>query len=221
MAAEGKRQFPDGIDRLESLLANVQDLARNLAHLVAHLHRLGLVLRRDVVPGRIGVVLVAEGREALRDTDAGAVKLTDDPLLLLNGRSKLRREDEVTGPPERKRLLRKAKRWHDLVHVIFDEAVRQIGEFFFIRAVERVDGARSAHSRDTARLRLLVDDANELRADHVVAELALDDARAEALVDELTASGLPALQVLARALRRPRARLPWVRAAVQAPLDEP
>ena len=73
LAAEGKRQFPDGIDRLESLLANVQDLARNLAHLVAHLHRLLLVCRGDVVPGRIGVVLVAEGREALRDTDAGAV----------------------------------------------------------------------------------------------------------------------------------------------------
>ena len=190
---------------LEPLLVLLQDLERNLAHLYAHLHRLRLIIPRDVVPGSLGVVLVAEGREALRDTDAGAIELADDPLLLLRGRSDIRGVDEVTGPPERKRLVRKVERRHDLAHVLPDEALRQIGEEFFFRAVERVDGARSAHGRDTARLRLLVDDANELRADHVVAELALDDARAEALVDKLTASGLPALQVLARALRRPLA----------------
>merc|ERR1719197_1595710 len=73
---------------LEPLLAAVEDLARNLSHLVAHRHRLRLVRRRNVVPRRVRVLLVAEGREALRDTDAGAVELSDNPLLLLRRRSR-------------------------------------------------------------------------------------------------------------------------------------
>merc|ERR1719258_587740 len=96
----------------------------------------------------------------------------------------------------------------------------QVGELLLLRAVESVDRTGTADSRNTALLRLLVDDANELRADHVVAKLALDDTRAEALVHELTASCLPALQVFARALGRPLPRELRVVAAVQAPLDE-
>ena len=47
-------------------------------------------------------------------TDAGAVELADDPLLLLRGRALRGREDEVPGPPERDRLLVKAERGHHL-----------------------------------------------------------------------------------------------------------
>ena len=45
-----------------------------------------------------------------------------------------------------------------------------------------------------------MDDAHQRGADAVVAQLALDDARAEALVDEHAARLLAALEVLARAL---------------------
>jgi len=63
-----------------------------------------------------------------------------------------------------------------------------------------------------------VNDADKGVSDHVVAQLPLNDAGAEALVHELTAGRLAALEVLAHALGRPRARLG--RAAVDAELEE-
>merc|ERR1719443_2424072 len=126
--------------------------------------------------------------------------------------------NEVTGPPERDRLVRQAERGHDLVDVVREELLRQVRELGLVRTVVGVDRARAADRGDAALLRLLVDDPDELRPDHVVAELTLHDARAEALVHELSAGCLAALQVLACSLGGPRARR--IRASVDAPLDE-
>ena len=57
-----------------------------------------------------------------------------------------------------------------------------------VRPVVGVDGARAADGGDAALLRLLVDDPDEGPPDAVVAQFALHDARAEALVDELSSS---------------------------------
>mmetsp|Transcript_66579 Transcript_66579/g.192865 ORF Transcript_66579/g.192865 Transcript_66579/m.192865 type:complete len:427 (+) Transcript_66579:60-1340(+) len=188
-------------------LGLVQDAEGLGAHEVAVALGLLHVFGGDVVHRRRRRVLLAVGREALRDTHARAIELTDDPLLLF-GRSALRRrEDEVRGPPERDRLLREAQRRHDLLEILLQELVRQGLELGLLRAVVRVDGPGTADGGDAALLRLLVDDADELVHDQIVAQLAFDDARAEALVDELAAGRLAALQVLAFADRRPSAGL--------------
>merc|ERR1719174_3131381 len=184
-----------------------EEIQCDLAHGVPEIHRVLLVRCRHILPAGIGIVLVAESREALGDTHAGAVELTDDPRLLLRRRPNGRRVDEVARPPERERFVREAERRHDLGHVLLDEAVREVRELGLVRAVERVDRAGAANRRDAALLRLLVDDAHELRADKVVTELTLHDARAEALVDELATGFLPTLEVLARPLGGPSTAL--------------
>ena len=73
------------------------------------------------------------------------------------------------------------------------------------------------HIHPSACTCLLVDDAHQLLAHAVVPQLALHDARAEALVDKHAAGLLAALEVLARALGGPRARL--CVASVDAELD--
>ena len=107
-------------------------------------------------------------------TDAGAVELADDPLLILRRRALRRCKDEVTGPPQRNRLIRQAERRHDLADVVRQELLRQVRKLLLLRTVVRVDRPGAADRRDAALLRLLVDDPDELRPDQVVAELASD-----------------------------------------------
>mmetsp|Transcript_88518 Transcript_88518/g.173100 ORF Transcript_88518/g.173100 Transcript_88518/m.173100 type:complete len:526 (+) Transcript_88518:60-1637(+) len=199
-------------------LGLVQDAEGLGAHEVAVALGLLHVFGGDVVHRRRRRVLLAVGREALRDTHARAIELTDDPLLLF-GRSALRRrEDEVRGPPERDRLLREAQRRHDLLEILLQELVRQGLELGLLRAVVRVDGPGTADGGDAALLRLLVDDADELVDDEVVTELALDDARAKALVHEHAPGRFAALKVLPDALGCPCSRL--ARPPIHAELDE-
>merc|ERR1719231_463218 len=115
--------------------------------------------------------------------------------------------DEVAGPPQRDRLVAEAERRHHLGQVLGEEVLGELCEERLLRAVVRVDGAGASDGRDAASLGLLVDDADELGARQVIAQLALDNARAEALVDEHAARFLAALEVLALALGGPRARL--------------
>merc|ERR1719478_522023 len=181
----------------ESLRLLTQNIECDDPHLVGIVHRGRLVFRRDVVPARVRRVVLTVRSKALRDADARAVELADDPLLLLRRRALRRCEDEVTGPPERNRLIRQAECGHDLVDVVRQELRRQVRELRFLRTVVRVDRPGAADRRDATLLRLLVDDPDKLRPDHVVPELTLDDARAEALVHDLPAGRLAALQVLA------------------------
>merc|ERR1719379_100563 len=203
---------------LALLLGLAKDVESDSAHKLGIAHRRLLILVRNVVPASIRRVVLAISGQALRDTDARAVELADDPLLFSRRRALRRREDKVTRPPQRNRLVRQAERGHDLVDVVRQELLRQVLEQRLVRPVVRVDRPGATNGRDAALLRLLVDDAHQLGPDHVVAELALHDARAEALVHELAAGRLAALQVLALALRVPGAGL--VRATVDAPLDE-
>merc|ERR550514_556655 len=195
-----------------------EDVECDSPHQLGIDHRRFFVLGRDVVPAGIWRVLLAIRGQALRDTDAGAVELADDPLLFRRRRALRRCKDEVTGPPQRNRLIRQAERRHDLVDVVRQELRRQVRELRLLRTVVRVDRPGAADRRDAALLRLLVDDPDKLRPDHVIPELALNDARAEALVHDLPAGRLAALQVLALPLGSPRARR--VRASGNAPLDE-
>merc|ERR1719197_1635670 len=205
-----------GVDQLRGL-SGLECLKSDVAHHLADFNRLRLVLRRDVGPAGGRLVGRDAPSEALGDADARAVELADDPLLLLGWRANGRREDEVGGPPEGDRLVEPERRHHQ-VDVLDEEVGGQVLELGLVRPVEGVHRARAADSRNAALLRLLVDDADQLLADAVVAELALDDARAEALVDEHATRLLAALEVLADALGRPLARL--VGAALGAELDE-
>merc|ERR1719159_2222497 len=203
---------------LALLLGLAKDVESDSAHKLGIAHRRLLILVRNVVPASIRRVVLAISGQALRDTDARAVELADDPLLFSRRRALRRREDKVTRPPQRNRLVRQAERGHDLVDVVRQELLRQVLEQRLVRPVVRVDRPGATDGRDAALLRLLVDDAHKLGTDHVVPELTLNDARAETLVHELPAGRLAALQVLALALRGPSAGL--VRASGDAPLDE-
>mmetsp|Transcript_122896 Transcript_122896/g.348351 ORF Transcript_122896/g.348351 Transcript_122896/m.348351 type:complete len:211 (-) Transcript_122896:441-1073(-) len=182
------------------LLRLLDDLRPLDAHQVAVPLRLRQVLGADVGVGGVRGVVLAVGRQALRDADAGAVELADDPLLLLAGRALGGRQDEVGGPPQRNWLLGEVKCWHHLVQVALQEVLRQGHELRLLWAVIRVDGAGAADGGDAPLFRLLVDDADERVHDAVVAQLALHDARAEPLIHELAARRLASLQVLARTL---------------------
>lgn len=60
----------------------LQDCKCLLAHEIAHLLGLCLVLRRDVVIAGVGRVVLAVCGQATRDADAGAVELAHNPLLV-------------------------------------------------------------------------------------------------------------------------------------------
>mmetsp|Transcript_84386 Transcript_84386/g.217327 ORF Transcript_84386/g.217327 Transcript_84386/m.217327 type:complete len:295 (-) Transcript_84386:103-987(-) len=180
-------------------LRGTQDAKRLHAHNLSHLGGLRKVLCGNVREARVGGVILAEGCQALGDADAGAVELAHDPLLLLRRRALRGRKDEVRRPPKRDRLLRKAKARHHMRQVPLQEVRRQALEQRLLRTIEGVDGASATHRRDATILRLLVDDAHERVADHVVPQLALHDARAEALVHKQASSLLAALKVLAGA----------------------
>merc|ERR1719197_85761 len=100
-----------------------QDVKGGLAHLVADKRDLRLVRRRDVVPARVGGVVLAVGGQALGDADARAVELADDPLLVLGVGADRRGVDEVAGPPQRDRLVAEAERWHHLGQVLGEEVL--------------------------------------------------------------------------------------------------
>mmetsp|Transcript_102000 Transcript_102000/g.266219 ORF Transcript_102000/g.266219 Transcript_102000/m.266219 type:complete len:380 (+) Transcript_102000:137-1276(+) len=195
-----------------------QDALGLLSHDVAIDHRLVHVLLGDVLHGGLRGVLLAVRRQALRDAHARAIELANDPLLVLRGCARRGRVDEVRSPPQRNRLFAKTKRRHDLRKIGRHEALRQARKLLLTGAEIRVNRARAAHCGDAALLGLLVDDADE-GVDHtVVAELALHNAWAEALVHELTSGRLATLEVLADALGGPLAGL--VAAAMHAELDE-
>mmetsp|Transcript_59265 Transcript_59265/g.183716 ORF Transcript_59265/g.183716 Transcript_59265/m.183716 type:complete len:558 (-) Transcript_59265:419-2092(-) len=205
-------------DDVGLLRSGVQDSQGLLTHDRAVFHSFREVLRGNVSVTGVGGVVLAVGGEALGDAHAGAVELAHDPLLLLCGRAYGRCEDEVRGPPERDGFAGKAERRHDLGEVPGEEVVREVLELGLLRRVEGVHGASPANGRDAALLGLLVDDAHEGVADHVVAQLAFHDARAEALVDELAAGCLAALEVPASPFGGPIPRLAG--ATADAELDE-
>mmetsp|Transcript_17844 Transcript_17844/g.47181 ORF Transcript_17844/g.47181 Transcript_17844/m.47181 type:complete len:388 (+) Transcript_17844:634-1797(+) len=197
------------------LVHNTQGNLAQLLRVIVHgLH----ILTRDV--GELGLrgVVLAVRREALGDADARAVELAHDPLLLLRRSALFGRQDEIRGPPQRDRLVGEPEGWHHLREVLLQEILRQGRELRLLGPVERVDRAGPPHGGDAALLRLLVDDAQQSVADHVVPELPFDDARAEALVHQLAALGLPSLEVLALALGGPGARRRGL--AVRAEFDE-
>eukprot|EP00406_Dinophysis_acuminata_P050569 CAMPEP_0179303262 /NCGR_PEP_ID=MMETSP0797-20121207/48489_1 /TAXON_ID=47934 /ORGANISM="Dinophysis acuminata, Strain DAEP01" /LENGTH=149 /DNA_ID=CAMNT_0021012817 /DNA_START=33 /DNA_END=478 /DNA_ORIENTATION=+ len=126
----------------------LEDVQRDLAHELAHPLGLLEVLLRNVGVARVGRVVLAVGREALRDAYAGAVELPDDPLLILRLRALGRGVDEIAGPPQRDRLLGQAERWHDFLEVPLEEALGQVHEQGLVRSVVGVDGAGAADGGD-------------------------------------------------------------------------
>jgi len=200
--------FGRGDEDLHALLANEVSYSLHLHH----------VLLGDVVVAGVRGVLLAVSRQALGDADAGAVELTDDPLLILGICALGGGVDEVGGPPQRDRFLTKPQSWHDLRQVVVQEVLGQVRELLLLGPVVGVDRSRSTNRTDAAFLGLLVDDPHERVAHHVVAELSFHDAGAEALVHKLAASLLAALQILSDALGGPSATLAG--AATHAELDE-
>mmetsp|Transcript_44388 Transcript_44388/g.91767 ORF Transcript_44388/g.91767 Transcript_44388/m.91767 type:complete len:329 (-) Transcript_44388:26-1012(-) len=195
-----------------------QDVSGFLAKEIADALDLREVLLRDVGVTGIRSVILAVGRQTLRDTNARAVELTDNPFLVLGFRALRGGVDEVRRPPQWDGLLSQAECWHDLRQVVLEEVVGQVLETLLLGAVVSVDRAGAADGADAAFLWLLVDDADKRVTHHVVAQLAFDNSRAETLVHQLTAGLLATLQILADALGSPGTT--FASAAAHAELDE-
>eukprot|EP00449_Zooxanthella_nutricula_P046775 CAMPEP_0198610870 /NCGR_PEP_ID=MMETSP1462-20131121/157112_1 /TAXON_ID=1333877 /ORGANISM="Brandtodinium nutriculum, Strain RCC3387" /LENGTH=181 /DNA_ID=CAMNT_0044342675 /DNA_START=75 /DNA_END=616 /DNA_ORIENTATION=+ len=161
-------------------LGAAEDLQRLPAHDGAVAVGLGEVVGRDVRVTGVGCVGLAMRRQALRDADARAIELPDNPLLLLGWGASGGRQDEVCGPPQREWLASKTEGRHDLRDVAFQEIRGQILEYDLLRPVISIYATAG---------RLLVYDAHQRVADAIVAKLALHDARAKPLVHELAACG--------------------------------
>merc|ERR1719326_2540971 len=140
---------------LALLLGLAKDVESDSAHKLGIAHRRLLILVRNVVPASIRRVVLAISGQALRDTDARAVELADDPLLLFHRRALRRREDEVPGPPKRDRLLVKAERRHNVVDVLLEKVRGEVLELRLVGAIVCVDGPRASDRRDAALFRLL------------------------------------------------------------------
>mmetsp|Transcript_97199 Transcript_97199/g.274072 ORF Transcript_97199/g.274072 Transcript_97199/m.274072 type:complete len:369 (+) Transcript_97199:138-1244(+) len=197
-----------------------QDALGLLSHDVAIDHRLVHVLLGDVLHGGLRGVLLAVRCQALRDAHARAIELANDPLVdgARRARSARVRVNEVRGPPQGQWLVVQIQVSHERGEVLARKVCHQVLKLRGIRCVVGVDRPGAANCGDAARLWLLVDDARASVADHVHAQLALNDTRAEALVHQLTACLLTALQVFARADGVPLPGLAG--AAVDAELQE-
>mmetsp|Transcript_41752 Transcript_41752/g.85089 ORF Transcript_41752/g.85089 Transcript_41752/m.85089 type:complete len:249 (-) Transcript_41752:5-751(-) len=186
---------------LSSLLGqNAQGL---LPHKISISLGLCLVFLSDVIPAGSGGVVLAVGSQAAADPNAGAVELTNDPLLILRFSSRWRRIDEVSGPPQRQRLICQLKRWHDVLQVLLQEVVGESGKEWFLWTIIGVDGTSSTNCGDSSLLGLLVNDANQSISHQVVSELTFHNTRAETLIHKLAAGLLATLQVLANTLGCP------------------
>jgi len=214
----GGVRLPHACGRARGPRGLVEDDEALLTHEVAHPLGLEKVLLGDVVVAGLWCVLLAVSWETFGNAHARAVELAHNPLLVLRRCARRGGVDEVSCPPKRNGFGLQSQVGHHLREVQGKVVLRERGKFLLLRPIEGVDGARATDCGDAALLGLLVDDAHEGVADHVVAQLAFHDARAEALVDELAAGCLAALEVPASPLGGPIPRLAG--ATADAELDE-
>jgi len=127
--------------------------------------------------------------------------------------------NEVGGPQKRNILLRQSQCLDVGVHfslqLVLDGSQRKLRCVWEVRA-DRVDGSLGL-TADATDVDVVLH-AEALPADHHETRLALTDTWGKALVDHLTTSLHTTLEVLACALRHPRARLAG--APILAPLNE-
>ena len=120
--------------------------------------------------------------QLLRDAHARAVELAHEVRVVAV--SVLLAEDEVRRPDERQRRALHADRGHDRRQIRL-EALHHRLELRIVRSVAHIRSARRERRGDAALGGLLVDDLRRRVVDHVHAQLALDDTRQEALVNQL------------------------------------
>mmetsp|Transcript_42040 Transcript_42040/g.76050 ORF Transcript_42040/g.76050 Transcript_42040/m.76050 type:complete len:227 (-) Transcript_42040:957-1637(-) len=168
------------------------------------------------------VLVRATRRAEGRDADAGAVELANHKVrLAIRAVGALLGvlRDEVAGPQQWQRLATESERRHDDRDVLLNELHLQVHELGLVRCVldalqrrgwlwawlvegHDVVAANSGQAVD----RKLVNDLEKPVADHLHADLALLDAREEALVHELATCLLATLEVLAWEGRLPVSR---------------
>lgn len=137
---------------------------------------------------------VAVSRQALGDTNAGAIELTHNPLI--NGARTSRfsriRIDEVTSPPQRQGFTTQIQTFHQSGNGILQEIFWKLFKLWSIRCIEGIDGTSTTDCRNTTCLWFLVNDSRAGITNHIHTNLAFYDAWAETLIHQLTSGGLTA-----------------------------
>eukprot|EP00976_Prorocentrum_cordatum_P102678 1193156-Prorocentrum_minimum.AAC.5 len=153
--------------------------------------------------------------QLLRDAHARAVELAHDVCVVTV--TVLVAKDEVRGPDEGQGLALQPQGVHHLVDVAHP-LLHHLGKLLVVGLELGVGSAGLQGGGQAALGGLLVHNLDALGPDHQAADLALHNARAEALVHQLAAGRLTALEVLAGAGAGPGAALGV--APVHAKLEE-